>query len=123
MIKTPGAIYKDNRCHFTVWAPEKDSMILHIVHPADRKVNMVKDEGGYFSVTLQDAKPGYRYYYEPEGKDNYPDPASFSQPGGVHGSSEVIDLNAYKWQDGSWHNIPLSDYIIYEIHIGTFTKA
>ncbi|KKL07538.1 hypothetical protein LCGC14_2585020, partial [marine sediment metagenome] len=43
------------------------------------------------------------------------------QPKGVHGPSEVVDQNAFGWEDGGWGNIPLEDYVFYELHVGTFT--
>jgi len=50
-----------------------------------------------------------------------PDPASRHQPDGVHGYSEVINLNTHSWNDEHWRNPLLEDYVIYELHIGTFT--
>src|SRR5205085_2703574 len=48
-------------------------------------------------------------------------PASLSQPDDVHGSSAAVDVNKFVWTDSSWKNMPLQQYIIYELHIGTFT--
>jgi maltooligosyltrehalose trehalohydrolase len=83
---------------------------------------MEKAEGGWFECTL----PGLDladalYLYELDGTERRPDPASMRQPAGVHGPSCVVDHRAYKWKDGGWNNIPLEDYIIYELHIGTFS--
>jgi maltooligosyltrehalose trehalohydrolase len=50
-----------------------------------------------------------------------PDSASLHQPEGVHGPSGVVDLTAFKWTDDSWNNINLPDYLLYELHTGTFT--
>ena len=50
-----------------------------------------------------------------------PDPASRFNPDGVHASSEVVDADAYEWRDGDWRGRPLSDAVIYELHVGTFT--
>lgn len=40
---------------------------------------------------------------------------------GVHGPSAVVDPNAYVWSDQGWRGVPLSEAIIYELHVGTFT--
>jgi maltooligosyltrehalose trehalohydrolase len=109
-------------CIFSVWAPEKKRMVLHIVYPADQKINMVKDGFGYFSATVDGISNGCRYYFMPEGKKDYPDPASHFQPEGVHGPSQVIDHGSFVWSDDSWKGIPLKDSIIYEIHVGTYSK-
>lgn len=122
MLRTTGARYlPGNRCLFTVWAPQKQTMLLHIVHPFDKKFEMQKDNDGYFSIELEDINPGARYFYMPGGGKDFPDPASHYQPEDVHGPSEVIDHESFQWQDGYWHSVPLHDMIIYECHIGTFT--
>jgi maltooligosyltrehalose trehalohydrolase len=117
-----GARYSRNgSCCFTVWAPEKETMTLHIVAPAEQKVEMVKDKEGYFSTTLNDIQPGCRYFFMPNGEKSFPDPASFFQPEGVHGPSEVVDHDRYEWLDAGWRGLPLSDLILYEMHVGAFT--
>jgi len=50
-----------------------------------------------------------------------PDPASRCQPQGVHGPSQVVDAQAYSWQDSDWRGLPLGQWVLYEIHVGTFT--
>lgn len=122
-MKIVGARYSHpDQCSFTVWAPEKKSMKLHIVAPVERWADMHKDEMGYFSTSLTGVGPGTRYYYVPEGENEYPDPASHHQPEGVHGPSEVVDHESHTWQDKEWRGLPFKDLILYEIHIGTFTQ-
>jgi len=48
-----------------------------------------------------------------------PDPASFYQPSGPLGFSQIINLNTFKWNNG-FNTLP-SRKVIYEMHIGTFT--
>jgi maltooligosyltrehalose trehalohydrolase len=50
-----------------------------------------------------------------------PDPASRSQPKGVHGPSAVVDPQSYPWHDRPWQGLPLADFVLYELHVGTFT--
>ncbi|MFW5774306.1 MAG: malto-oligosyltrehalose trehalohydrolase, partial [Tangfeifania sp.] len=76
---------------------------------------------GYWSLMLENAIPGMRYKYQIDEKETFPDPASLSQPGGVHEASEVIRLNSFEWTDDEWKNIPLKEMIQYELHTGTFT--
>jgi maltooligosyltrehalose trehalohydrolase len=110
-----------DRCCFTVWAPEKKKMTLHIVHPAQQKIQMQKDETGHFTAEVQ-TPVGTRYLYiNDDAEKGLPDPAAHYQPGGVHGPSEVIDQNAYKWNDSNWKPPVFEDLILYELHIGTFT--
>src|SRR4051794_27092491 len=96
-----GARYlQNNTTHFTVWAPEKETMQVHIVHPTDQKLHMRKDKEGYFHLIIDNVQPGSRYFFMPDDKKGFPDPASNYQPEDVFGPSEVIDHTAYKWNDG-----------------------
>jgi maltooligosyltrehalose trehalohydrolase len=117
-----GATYLGNgHTEFTVWAPLKGKMVLHIVHPFDKKMAMQKDEEGYFHISTK-SEPGWRYFFMPEGEKDLADPASKFQPGGVHGASEVIDQSAFKWNDSNWTGISFSKLILYELHVATFTE-
>lgn len=121
-MKTIGANYTGNgHCVFTVWAPEKESMTLQLVDPAERRIAMKRAEWGYFRVELDDIQPGTRYFFRPDDGKEYPDPASHFQPQGVHGPSEVVDHAAFGWQDQDWRGLPFCDLILYELHVGTFT--
>ncbi|GAB4024861.1 malto-oligosyltrehalose trehalohydrolase [Spirosoma koreense] len=121
-MKTIGANYTGGgQCTFTVWAPEKESVTLHIVHPSERELAMEPGEEGYFQLTLDDIAPGTRYYFKPGTKEDCPDPASHFQPEDVHGPSEVVDHSAYPWGDQAWRGLPFSDLVFYQIHVGTFT--
>lgn len=121
-MKEIGAKYLPNgKCAFTVWAPEKESMILEITHPKHMEFPMIKDELGYFTLILDNVLDGCRYFYKPAKNKRYPDPASFYQPEGVHSASQVWDHRTFVWTDKSWHGLPLKDLVFYELHVGTFT--
>ncbi|WP_338868028.1 malto-oligosyltrehalose trehalohydrolase [Spirosoma sp. SC4-14] len=122
-MKTTGATYMGTgHCIFTVWAPEKKNITLHIVHPNERKLAMKAVELGYFRIEVDNVYPGTRYYYTLENGQDYPDPASDLQPEGVHGPSEVVDHTAYMWHDQHWRGLPFRDLIFYQLHVGTFTS-
>jgi maltooligosyltrehalose trehalohydrolase len=65
--------------------------------------------------------PGDTYSFLFEDGRARPDPVSRLQPEGVHGPSQVVDSDAFVWSDRDWQGIALSDFILYELHIGTFT--
>src|ERR1700722_12959983 len=67
--------------------------------------------------------PGADYLYVKDDKKERPDPVSRFQPSGVHGLSRVLDPDAFQWTDEKWPGLALEDYVIYELHIGTFTPA
>jgi maltooligosyltrehalose trehalohydrolase len=118
-----GATYLgDGRCQFVVWAPLAREVDIHFTAPQERMVSLSKEARGYYQGTVEGAEPGSLYFYRLNGRDEYPDPASRFQPRGVHGPSRVVD-SRFPWTDGDWSGIPLKDYIIYELHVGTFTSA
>lgn len=117
-----GATYLGKeRCHFLVWAPAvKKKVEVRIVGSADRVIPMECQEHGYHQALVEGVAPGTRYYYRLDGETEKPDPVSHYQPEGVHGPSEVVDL-AFSWGDAGWSGLDLADYILYEIHVGTYT--
>src|SRR5690606_24601263 len=122
-MKNIGAVPLPNgACRFTVWAPEKKQMTLHLLSPDEKMIPFPSSKGGYFEIEIKDILPGSRYFFQPEEANYYPDPASHYQPEGVHGPSEVVDHGSFKWQDHSWKGIPFEELILYEVHVGTFTQ-
>ncbi|WP_205573200.1 malto-oligosyltrehalose trehalohydrolase [Flavisolibacter nicotianae] len=115
------SVRKDNRTDFTVWAPLKESMILHLVYPTDENQAMTKDEQGYWRVSVTDLPPDARYFFRPDDEGDFPDLASGFQPDGVHGPSQVVDHAAFAWHDADWQGLPMEDLVLYEVHVGTFT--
>ncbi len=117
----PGAIYLgDDRCCFTVWAPFVKEAALRLLGSPDRTVPLTRGDRGYHSALVSGVPVGTRYVYVLDSAVERPDPASRFQPEGVHGPSQVC-ASTFEWTDGSWHGIPLRDYIIYELHVGAFT--
>jgi maltooligosyltrehalose trehalohydrolase len=104
---------------FRVWAPEVKSMKLHIVSP-DEHLDLIKDDHGYFCQHVPSMVAGTKYFLNPDGKGDFPDPRSHYQPDGVHGASEIVSHD-FSWTDNDWKGRSLSDLVIYEIHVGTFT--
>ncbi len=119
---TLGAIYLgDNRCRFLVWAPRARRVELVLLSGGRRElVAMRRQAGGYHQAVVEGVKPGARYLYRLEGRRELPDPASRSQPDGVHGASEVVEPR-FAGRDAGWAGVPLHAYVLYELHVGTFT--
>ena len=44
------------------------------------------------------------------------------EPHGIDGPSRILDHKAFSWTDQRWQAPPLSVAIVYELHIGTFTR-
>jgi maltooligosyltrehalose trehalohydrolase len=120
-LNLAGAILVEkDKCDFSVWAPLKKRMILHLPDEG-RKLEMKKDEDGYFRTTVEGVSAGTNYFFMPDAEQDYPDPASQSQAKGVHGPSQVVDHSRFVWHDDMWTGLSFKDLIIYELHVGTFT--
>lgn len=107
--------------HFRVWAQDRQS--VEVVFEDGRDAVSLKPEGnGYFSGFAPDAPAGTLYKYRLDGTGEFPDPASRFQPNGPHHFSSVIDPDAFAWTDETWRGVSLEGQVIYEMHLGTFTK-
>ena len=112
----------DGDWEFSVWAPERHKIALHLVGTHERFIPMTKNQCGYYQVHLNDIEPESRYVYQLDDLQEYPDPASRFQPDGVHGPSEIIDLVAFQWTDANWRAPSLKESILYELHVGTYSN-
>ncbi len=113
-------ILEDGSCSFKVWAPYHRQVEVHLTTPLERMVTLEKDDRGYHSAVVEGVPAGSLYRYRLNGEKERPDPTSRFQPDGVHGPSMVTDRE-FPWQDDCWRGSLLENYIIYEIHVGTFT--
>jgi maltooligosyltrehalose trehalohydrolase len=117
----------ENKTHFRVWAPKAQQLDLVLEESAAKNAKrtfhpLEAEEGGYFSgVAHAGAGACYRFRVN-KAEDFHPDPASRFQPDGPHGSSCVVDPTTFQWADSQWTGVRLKGQIIYEMHIGTFTK-
>ncbi len=116
---TPGARITDSGVAFRVWAPRQPTIGV-VDEIRDRTFELPHTDDGWFVGTVPDMGSGDRYSLRIDDGATRPDPASLSQPDGVHGPSEVVDLT-FDWTDGTWSGIELRTQIIYEMHVGTFT--
>jgi maltooligosyltrehalose trehalohydrolase len=109
---------------FRVWAPKARALA-------------VRHAGG--SAPLADAgfgiwegrapvAPGEDYWIELTAPGaarprRLPDPCSRHQPQGLRGPSRVFDAGEHAWSDRGFRAPALSDMVLYELHVGTFTAA
>ncbi len=117
----PGANLINDGCEFRVWAPAAQSVTLRLTgQHGTRDWPMHRAEDGYFLFETQ-ARAGDKYFYIVDQNKPVPDPVSRLLPEGVHGRTEIIDPENFNWTDQNWRGLLLRDYVIYELHIGTFT--
>jgi maltooligosyltrehalose trehalohydrolase len=113
---------------FRLWAPSVVRAELQLAE--DRRVEartypMHAAEPGWHEVTVPEAGAGSRYKFLVHLGDgaawSVPDPASRSNPDGVHEASSVVDAHAYVWRKTGWRGRAWADAVLYELHIGAFT--
>lgn len=109
---------------FRVWAPRCRSVVVQSEPSSDAPdFPLARDGDGFFNGLSEHYRPGMKYWYRLGQGAPRPDPASRFQPQGVHGPSEIVDHSAYQWQDIDWKGVKKRDLIIYELHVGAFTKG
>src|ERR1051325_9737586 len=94
---------------FRVWAPLAKSL----------EVKLVGEDARAFP--LERTGEGADCFYVIDGERERPDPVSRSQAAGVHGPSRVVARDAFEWTDAGWKGVALKDFVVYELHTGTFT--
>jgi maltooligosyltrehalose trehalohydrolase len=136
-FRTLGSVYDGGATDFRVWAPECTSVELVVfpgaaplrgtvgdaVNPDGSIRPLTRDGGGYWAGRFSDIAPGTRYKLrlDGDGARTFPDPASRFQPEGVHGPSEVVDAGRFSWNHDRSTLPPLEHFVIYELHVGTFS--
>jgi len=110
----------DGLVEFRVWALNADDPQLRV---GDRRHSMDHAGRGIYEAKVE-ARAGEDYGYLLGGEDGgeLPDPLSRSQPEGLRGPSRIIDSRAFEWTDDDFRPHALADLVIYELHIGTFTR-
>ena len=114
-----GASWQGGRTTFALWAPSAAAVSLLGVDgpplPMERRGN------GWHAAATDAFPPGSRYKLLVDGAA-VPDPASRSQPDGPEGFSEVVDPDTYIWSDTAWHGRSWAETVLYELHVGTFSR-
>lgn len=116
-----------DRCLFRVWAPRADRVEVHLLGDRERRVVLEPEPRGYHAALDEEVKLGTLYRYRLAGAagapedEELPDPASRSQPQGVHGPSEVVAVEVPL--SPAFLGRPLEELVFYELHVGTFTPA
>ena len=118
----------ENRTHFRLWAPKARQLDLVVERTAGSKRTLhplTAEADGYFSG-IANIGAGTRYWFRVNSSEKfYPDPASRFQPDGPHGPSCIVDPRQFPWTNAQWPGpaaAELKGQVIYEMHIGTFTK-
>jgi maltooligosyltrehalose trehalohydrolase len=114
----------DDSWSFLLWAPAHAEVAVRIYAAGEEHDHpLQRCAAGYHAgmVTGLVAPPDYRYLL-PDGSA-LADPVSRWQPAGVHGPSRGFDPGRFEWSNTQFQMAPLTETVIYELHLGTFTAA
>src|SRR6266567_4580826 len=111
----------DGAWEFVMWAPRTRAASVVLCGGGGELLAMEPRGCGYYRAVARALEPGCQYFYRLDDARDLPDPASWYQPQGVHGPSQVVDVNAFRWTDHQWKGRTLERSIFYEIHVGTYT--
>src|SRR5260221_2771525 len=128
-----GGITPDVACRLTVGAELQPvgGADVRVWAPACRRVDLMagpralameREPDGHFHAFDRDARAGERYGFRLDGDRVRPDPASRHQPDGPHEASAYVDPHAFHWTDRDRKGLRPIGQVIYEMHIGTFTR-
>jgi len=121
---------------FRLWAPgaNRVELVLMLKVGDGEEARFVEAHGdagrreeaptpsGWYELFVPESTPGTRYRWRIDGQLDVPDPASRSNPAGVHDFSEVIDPLSFEWtQSAGWAGRPWAEAVMYEMHVGAFT--
>jgi maltooligosyltrehalose trehalohydrolase len=109
-----GAVGKLN-----VWAPSARKAVLKI---QSRDVPLSPRERGWWQVESDLIAAGQDYRLVLDDHPPIPDPRSAWQPQGTDGPSRFLDHAHFRWTDANWQPRPLTAGLVYELHVGTFSR-
>ncbi|HZZ60055.1 MAG TPA: malto-oligosyltrehalose trehalohydrolase [Roseiarcus sp.] len=116
---THGPSFEEGGVRFRLWAPSQKRVSLALEGRSSR-IPMEPRNGGFFDIFVEGIGAGSLYRFELSDGALVPDPASRFQPKDVHGPSETIDHDAYRWR-ARWPGLAWDDVVLYELHVGAFT--
>jgi len=102
----------EGRCEFRVWAPQARAVTLRL---GSGEVDLRGAGSGVYECIVE-ASAGERYWFLVDGTQ-LPDPCSRSQPEGLRGPSQVVEVSA----PARFATPSPADLVIHELHVGAFT--
>ncbi len=98
---------------FRVWAPKAKRV--------ETEAGELEPEGGGLFAARLPSAPGDDYRFTLDGGRPLADPCSRWQPQGLRGPSRILDTSAFEWT-AEPATVPLEELVVYELHVGTFTR-
>jgi maltooligosyltrehalose trehalohydrolase len=105
---------------YEVWAPHARQVEVWIAG-ARHPMRPDPARAGWWYASGLPKADGTRYAFALDGGAPLPDPRSRRQPEGPDGPSAVVDHSLFTWRT-PWPGRPLAGAVLYELHVGTFTR-
>ncbi len=103
-----------------VWAPSAHSVELAL---GDQRLALAPGDLGVWGIDVEAARLDAGYGFSLDGGPPLPDPRATWQSEGVHGPSRAADLARLRARPNpSFRAPPLREAVLYELHVGTFTR-
>jgi len=116
-----GALLTGNGVEVRLWAPKVSE--VSVLWGDGEKRALQKDGEGYHAGFFEHVREDELYQFHLHDCDKtIPDPASRFQPEDAFASSRVVGED-FPWKDGAWRGLPFSEWVIYEVHVGTFSGS
>ena len=123
-----GANFSDSgKISFLVWAPRSSKLSLKIRNDGnDSLVEMKRLDEDFFYKEMDGVSIGDLYSYVLENGKERPDPVSRYLPEGLHGRTEIVNPDSFKWTDNAWKGLGIDEFIIrtrtsHELAVATTT--
>lgn len=104
--------------HTAVWAPDARRVSMSLGDGS--QLTMTRDGDGWWTPR-RPLVAGQRYGFLVDGEGPFPDPRSLSLPDGVHGLTRVVDEAVFR-RPLNWAGREVLGWVLYELHVGTFTR-
>ena len=107
-------------CSFLVWAPRAEKVDIQILSPPERIAPMQPARVRIFPRAVEDAPPGTSVSLPAQRQSGTPRSGFPVSARRRPRPSAVVDTR-FDWSDAAWHGLALREYVLYELHVGTFT--
>jgi maltooligosyltrehalose trehalohydrolase len=117
-----GAVVEGDHTRFSLFSCSAVRCSLRVFDDAGRPAREQELDalgGGYFSGRLPGAGHGTRYKFVLDGRE-LTDPYARFLPDGVHDAAMVVEPS-YRFEHRRPAPRPLSEHVLYELHVGAFT--
>jgi malto-oligosyltrehalose trehalohydrolase len=104
---------------FRIWAPAARRVQLAL---DDSSSELKPTANGWFETFAPGVGAGARYRFRIDDEIDVPDPASRYQPDGVNAPGEIVAANGFDRSNATWQGRAWHEAVLYELHVGTFTR-